>query len=650
MGDTITAVRWIGEPFFARNAEGKPISRIATVFPRRGVVVTIPGIHAWQREAWIQKLGQERGRPLAAEEESAELAQSVDLILEPDLVLIRPHPEDMPLAFEADDLLQKLMSKRQIRFLHVLDERVQAAIKARGELWRISPLPQTGEEMQRMIRESRERIAGDAIYYFNRITGARYLTFFEFSRLEALPAPALAQHLAEIQEYSKRRNRLGEFEVCFLGADPAWGPAAFAGFDFLRADENALRERYRELKQRFEAAVPPELRRDQPEDPAWRTQMMKRLLGGKGEHLTEAVLQGLSPEFYLQIHWLPGGRFEEGEFIFDTVYDEFEDAPGDPELADLCDPKARRFIFNFIREFGDLEYVNVGRVESSLSLRAKMPGRRAVYIAELKLRMDERRVARILRIQKWGIHEHLEAGKGLLQAMLEAEEYTEYILDRRLGCRQLGMNLSTRIVQRKIFERYQGKRTEYFGCQIGSTYFEREYIFGVASDKVPRSRLEQPEYAVGLARLLGRAAAPNIIVGRTTLEKVVIFDDGDEVVVEDENGWPKAIVVSDHTGTFVDFASPLEQFAEAYARPVNARLPHLPNPALFARTYIAGFTEQFLRVQGDYRRRRRAFDTLFQHEKQDPGSFAFRWLRVLSRLDQTDGRRLAERIQGFIKV
>ena len=41
-------------------------------------------------------------------------------------------------------------------------------------------------------------------------------------------------------------------------------------------------------------------------------------------------------------------------------------------------------------------------------------------------------------------------------------------------------------------------------------------------------------------------------------------------------------------------------------------------------------------IQRDYRVRRRAFDTLFRHCKQDVGSFAYRWRHVLARLDATD--------------
>ena len=65
---------------------------------------------------------------------------------------------------------------------------------------------------------------------------------------------------------------------------------------------------------------------------------------------------------------------------------------------------------------------------------------------------------------------------------------------------------------------------------IWSTYFQRDYIRGIASDKIPACRFEDPAYALQFARLLGRAAAPNMIVGRCDLNGQVLFDDGDEVV------------------------------------------------------------------------------------------------------------------------
>ena len=75
--------------------------------------------------------------------------------MEDDTILIRPDPDNMPLAFEADELLQELVPKHRIKFLGVRNEKVRDAIKQRGEWWRISLLPKTPDEMKQMIAASR---------------------------------------------------------------------------------------------------------------------------------------------------------------------------------------------------------------------------------------------------------------------------------------------------------------------------------------------------------------------------------------------------------------------------------------------------------------------------------------------------------------
>ena len=69
-------------------------------------------------------------------------------------------------------------------------------------------------------------------------------------------------------------------------------------------------------------------------------------------------------------------------------------------------------------EFGDLEYVNIGRIIGSLSQRPSAAGRRDVYVAEIKQRGTPQPFVRILRMQKWGIREHLDENKDLLRAMV----------------------------------------------------------------------------------------------------------------------------------------------------------------------------------------------------------------------------------------
>jgi len=77
----------------------------------------------------------------------------------------------------------------------------------------------------------------------------------------------------------------------------------------------------------------------------------------------------------------------------------------------------------------------------------------------------------------------------------------------------------------------------------------------------------------------------------------------------------------------------------------------LPKPRAFAERYLEALRHQFLQIQGDYRKRRRAFDTLFKHCKYDPaGSFAYRWERVLYRLDHTDVDEVIEAIRKHLIV
>lgn len=649
------SIRIIGDPFFTRDAKGSLASRIATLFPRARTLVTLPGIHATQRIAYVDAINTERLHsglpPLTDEEEMVEWQQSVDLMVDDDTVLIRPDPENMPLAFEADEVLQELISKQRIKFLHTMNKNVRQAIKERGENWRIAPLPRSPGEMKQMILASMVPIGGRSIYYYSRVAGTRYLTYQQFTELGNLPDNELYAHLMEIHDFSGRYNRMGRPEIAFFAA-----AGKFTHDDIPRCDPahmapESVRHCYEAMKARFRDAVRPDLLEDNPDSIEWRNLMFSALIGQYEESIPEEVMLGMGSEFFMQIEWLPGGRIEEGEMIFDPVFDE-ADVPGaSAGIRAFCDEKARGFIFNFVREFRDIEYVNIGRVMGSLSRRPSGSGRREVYVAEIKQRDTPEPLVRILRMQKWGIREHLEEQKDLLTAIMQAEEYTDYTLDRRLGCRQLGMNLPPRTTPRKISERYHGSRKEYEGQMIWSTYFEREYVPGMATDKIPRSRFRDPAFSLKFATLLGRAAAPNMIVGRTNLEDHVLFDDGDEILLEDSAGVPGEILVTDHTGAFAEYILPLEQHAPAYAAPMNRRLSLLPYPRDVVAAYVESFMERLMHIQQEYRKRKRAFDTLFRHRRRDEhGSFAYRWERVLDRLDRADPATVADRIRRAIHI
>ena len=170
-------ITFIGEPIGAGPTDGDSRSSVATAFPLARTIVTLPGIHATQRLAYTDAQNQRRQRdgqpPLTEQEQFEQWEQSVDLFVEKQTVLIRPDPQNMPLAFQADEMLQELVPKRNIKFMHALDKSVHDAIKRRGECWRISPVPRAPGKMREMIASSRIGIGGRDIYYYNKVTGTR---------------------------------------------------------------------------------------------------------------------------------------------------------------------------------------------------------------------------------------------------------------------------------------------------------------------------------------------------------------------------------------------------------------------------------------------------------------------------------------------
>lgn len=635
----------------ARDEDGRPRCRIATLFPSTGTLVTVPGIHATQRLAYVGEMNRRRAaagqEPLSAAEESQAWHEAVDLIIDAEAILIRPVPEKMDLAFRADEILQQLAPKHRIKFLCVCNEQVRQAVKRRGQCWRITPLARSVDEMSRLVERARVAIGGRPIYYYNAAEGIRLLTVEEFSRLGELDDASLRAHLLEIQEYSACRGRHGK-ELDFFKAEGRFAAEALAGLDFGAMDGEALRGVHARLKAQFAAAVAPAFQSDQPDDPEWRSQMYAALIGEPEEAVSEERLLRLGAEFYMQVQWLPGGRIEDGELVFDSILEQRPD-PADPELACLWDEKCREIIWNYIREYSDVEYINVGRVIGSLSRRPSFYGRRDVYVAVLKQRNQRREIVQVVRVQKWGVREHLDEGRDLLEAMIRSEAYTDYILDRRLACRQFCMNLAPRLTAKKLQEEYRGHQQRYHGTFIWSPYFQRDYIAGVATDKIPLYRFEDPAYALAFARLLGRAAAPNLLVGRSDLGGNVLFDDGDEVVLEDAAGIPGEIVVADLTGTFADYLSDLRDLAGFYAEPLRKRLEAVTEPEDFVAAYLDAFEAQLLSIRREYERHKRAFDSLFKHlDHGSPGSLPDRWRHVLGRLCQSDPRCLREIIAGQV--
>ena len=193
----------IGPHPFEGDGNGGQRTRIGTIFPAYHTLYTaLPGVHVQQRIDFVA--GQP---PLDDDEERRVYEAGVDLIFDPDQILIRPDPEQMELALQADEQLWELVSKRQVKFLRVGNPRVRNAILERGECWRLSSIPKTTEGKLSWISNSKVAIQYQPIYYHNRLTGIRFLTFAEFVKLGGLDPRSLARQLQEIADYAARRNR-----------------------------------------------------------------------------------------------------------------------------------------------------------------------------------------------------------------------------------------------------------------------------------------------------------------------------------------------------------------------------------------------------------------------------------------------------------
>ena len=650
----------LGDPIFAKDDGGLLKSRVGTIFLEGYPgLVTQNGIHAMQRQAWIDEVNREREGegllPLTEAETAALVAHSVDLLFLDDVVLIRPDPERMDLALWADEELQKIVSKRKIRFLNTHARRVRDALRSRGENWRIARDVRTRAEADRQIERGRTAIRLAAIYHYNGNTGTRYMTVGAYSEVCAMPDPQFRAQMEEIVGGLSSRNRLGSPDIDIF--PPSIGPDIRNHLRDLRPSElsdEQLHIAAGKVEMEWRMALPPELRDENPNSNlVWRAEMGEVLSrkANETEVSDKELIQGISPEFYRQIEWLPGGRVARGQLIFDPLYDEYQ-RTRDPDLADICDLRVRSIIFNLLRLFGSIDYVNVGRISHSLARKPVEGMRRGnVYIVQYKEVGEPISRIFIIRFQKWGIAEHLDEGKDLLTSILEANDYSDYIMDRRLACRQLGMSLPRHVGFGQFTEKYTGKN-QYFGTTVRAYYYVRQYVQGVASDKIPVERFHNPAFAQKFAELMGEAAALDLVVGRRATEtNEPLFDKNYEVVQISPKDLPIRLVVTDHAGSFVDYKTALEDCVGPYAGVVLRREKYVTDFPEFVRAYVAAFERRLSEVQQMYRDRRTAFDDLFAGRPYDQaGSGAYRWACVLKRLDECDPHLVAAKLKMAIQA
>jgi len=652
-------LKLVGPPILACDATGNLKSRIGTVFLKTPGIVTEGPMHILQRQTWIDSLNkdlEDQGLPpLTPEEVQDEMELSVDLLFdnEDKVVQIRPDPIEMDMAFLADEMLQDLVSKSKIVYLNIDNPIVRNRLMMKGEYWRMSQLSFDPIKMDLLLSNSRVSINNFPIYFYNKNTGTRFLTLQSFRSIAPLNDNDFRAQLLELATNTQKRNYHGRPEIDIFPPDCEFTREAFQEINNANLSTEALRIAFERLLADFDAAVPNELKTEDVSNLEWRNQLFETITKSRKSNSTCEVLKNISPEFYKQIQWLPGANItEDNELIFDKVFDEAKNNPDDKVLAHTVDLRAKAFILNYLRQFRNIEYINIGRITRSLSTSRvfNSKDRSNVYIVHFKSSDKDRTSLRIIRFQKWCIYEHLETGKNLVDSIFEAVDYTDYIFNRRLACTQLGMHLPKKFVTGRIRESYRGHNPDpqAYGKRLWVIYFERDYVNGIASDKMPSKYYESDEFCRKLATLLGAAAAINIIVGRAAKKDgAPMFDDGDEVIELDEaTNMPIELTVSDHTGTFNNYEKPLFESVTAYAQCILKHSSRSRKPDIFIEEFLHSFGKKFLWTQTEYAKRKRAFDRLFIDLPMDAaGSLAYRWDRVLKRMEETNVDELTTSIR-----
>ncbi len=539
-------ITFIGPDFFATDDKGDLLSPIASVFPKHHTIVSVRGIHAYHVSIMLEllKLKSPVKDPREIEELELEIYKDVvSLLFRGALILVRSDPADMEHVFAADRILQSFFPKERIQFTGLHIPQIRRQLRRRGESWRMSPTPRSVEEICREVRASRVQVSTGLTVYYNAPTGGRFLTCYEFMRIGPLleqDRPEALARLREIVNLSRRLNSWGIRELSFFL--PAGVSLDFAGLEqvvslleVLPASENAekVQRAFDRFASHFAQSAGSELTVDDYNNPRWRTTMFCRLFDINEQEMEEWALD-LSPEFHLNVKWLPGASIVGDELRFD---------PG-------VHHRVQGLISHFWEKSGGLLSINVGRIEESQSGRDISGQERDVYLVVMTT-LDEKDSIRILRLMKWDVIHWIKMGITLDQAVAETFKYRNYIFDRLHAAARLGFPILS-YSEIRLDERVPG-----LGL-IPAFFFERQYISGIVTDKIPISCYKNPNFIKSLSGLLGDAATFSLVLGRASPRTGRIFyDDGDEVIQLNSRSIPTRLIIIETTGSFTDWTTPL---------------------------------------------------------------------------------------------
>jgi hypothetical protein len=629
-------ITFIGPDFFATDEKGDLLSPIASVFPKHRTIVSVRGIHAYHASIMLELLKQRSPEKDLREIEEREpdiYQDAVSLFFRGTLIQVRSDPAGMERVFAADQILQLFFPRERIQFtgLHIPEIRKQ--LRQRGESWRMSPTPRSVEEICSHVRASKVQVSTGLTVYYNAPTGGRFLTYDEFIRIRPLLEQDRTEALARLREILtlfQRENSWGVRELSFfLPADISLDFANLEEIvcllEVLPASESAkkVQRAFDRFASHFARSAGPELMVDDYHNPVWRTTMFCRLFDINEEEIEEWALD-LSPEFHLNVKWLPGASIVGDELRFD---------PG-------VHHRVRGLISHFWERSGGLLSINVGRIEESQSTREISGEQREVYLVVMTTR-DEQDSIRVLRLIKWDVMHRIKMGIPLEQAVRETIKYRDYIFDRLHAAAQLGFPVLS-YSEIRLDERVPGLGP------IPAFFFERQYISGVVTDKIPICCYKNPNFIKRLSALLGGAATFTLVLGRANpLTGKIFYDDGDEVIQLNSSSIPTRLIIIETTGSFADWTSPLLAILPQCLTRFRAHLDKALEsgvPLQVINRSVAIFAEALCNKLNEIKQIAFApssnIRSLFDDRAPEQGGIKDRWEGIIHRLQTTDLQEL----------
>jgi hypothetical protein len=545
-----------------RDSDGHLRYPMSAVFPAYETMIVGSGLHVNLAFDFITALGEERGHPLNEEEQFKIYEDLVALILRGNHVVIRSNPDNMEHSFLAAELLEEIIPADMIRFTGRRDPKVRQAFKLRGGSWKMAPRFFTMEEVKKQIKLSLVSVGTLNRYYYKMESGGRLMTYQQFANIRdsLVNFQEFKSRICEVVDLYCRRNKqfVRELDFFMINHEKFDIAPMVKLSDYLKnctswGDEERKQAAYLydDALSCFRNAVAPDFLRDDPENPLWRTYIYSEL---NDIPPTEESILGMSDEFKMNINWLPGCRIIEGRVVMDRQTEE-------PVVKLLED---------FFRFYGQLDYINLGRVMQSQNPKRAAVRYREVFIAVLKQKDSEVEQIRILRKARRDTPYYLNRGFSLAQAKRLAGGYIQYTVDRREILSLLGVNTPP--------INYLSRPEEIPGIGLVNVgFFDRSYIKGLATDKIPDYYYENKNFVIAKSALLGEQAGLNLIVGRSDPDTgEIFFGDGDEILIfENDNHVPKNLVLADFTGAFADVAHPLGKFIPFYVRYISGMLARI---------------------------------------------------------------------------